>query len=185
MRVAFAVCVATLTFTASAGAQRERMREIPRDRSTVVSDAQASELTLTLTEAAPRPIQIWVRTGGLVDDARRNVTAVLSRAEAERVEALCAWNAFALQVLGNQFVAPYYAANPPAFEHVPPVTAEQAMACYGQVEGWLDRARMNDAARRLLGRVGLDEPPTRIVGELPRGSGSSSRSPGLCRWTPG
>jgi ribose transport system ATP-binding protein len=35
--------------------------------------------------------------------------------------------------------------------------------------GWLDRRAMNDEARRLLARVGLDVPPGRLVGDLPPG----------------
>ncbi len=53
---------------------RDHTRLTP-DGSTVVTDAQASELTLTVTEVAARPIQIWVRTAGVVDKAHRTVTA--------------------------------------------------------------------------------------------------------------
>jgi len=46
---------------AHAGGQsvRDHVRITP-DRSTIVSEQQATELTLTVTEAAVRPIQIWV-----------------------------------------------------------------------------------------------------------------------------
>ena len=37
-----------------------------------VTEAQATELTLTLTEAAVRPIQVWVRTAGTIDKARQD-----------------------------------------------------------------------------------------------------------------
>src|SRR5262249_35257070 len=37
----------------------------------------------------------------------------------------------------------------------------------GGALGWPDQATMNQRARGLLDRVGLDEPPTRIVGQLP------------------
>jgi Cu(I)/Ag(I) efflux system membrane fusion protein len=56
------------------------------DRSTPISDAQAGELTLTLTEAAVRPIQIWVRTAGVADPAGRTITATLSTTDAAHVE---------------------------------------------------------------------------------------------------
>jgi ribose transport system ATP-binding protein len=39
----------------------------------------------------------------------------------------------------------------------------------GGLFGWLDRRGMNDRARRLLERVGLDETPNRLVGGLPLG----------------
>jgi hypothetical protein len=54
---------------------------------------------------------------------------------------LCAWNAFALQLLGDELVAGDYQAKPSTVGFVSPVTAEQAHAFYGQVEGWLSRAR--------------------------------------------
>ena len=68
----------------SAHAQRERTRPNPR-RSTSVSQAQASELTLTLTDVSVRPLQVWVRTAGTIDQARRVVTAVVSRASVPRL----------------------------------------------------------------------------------------------------
>ena len=59
---------------------REHTRLTPRG-STSVTESQASELTLTLTQVAVRPIQIWVRTAGLVDGTGKTVTAALSSAE--------------------------------------------------------------------------------------------------------
>ena len=64
--------------------QRERIRLNPR-RSTPVTQAQASELTLTLTEVAVRPLQVWVRVAGSVDNTRRVVTAVVPEALAPRL----------------------------------------------------------------------------------------------------
>ena len=40
-----------------------------------MSEAQATELTLTVTEVSVRPIQVWVRAAGTVDEARKTVTA--------------------------------------------------------------------------------------------------------------
>ena len=56
----FAVCAAT----GSAEAQnvREHTRLVPRG--TVVSDAQAEALTLTIGAVAPRLVQTWVRVAG-------------------------------------------------------------------------------------------------------------------------
>ncbi len=53
---------------------------------------------------------------------------------------VCAWNAFALQTLGDEFVEADYRADPKTVGFVPPVTAEQALAFYDEVEHWLVRA---------------------------------------------
>jgi hypothetical protein len=66
-------------------AQRERTRLTPR-RSTAVSEAQASELTLTLNDVALRPIQVWVRTAGSIDAGRRVVSAVVPPEHVNRVK---------------------------------------------------------------------------------------------------
>ena len=78
--------IATLILVASIDAQsvREHTRLTP-DRSTPVTEAQATELTLTLTEASVRPIQIWVRTAGVIDGSRRIVTAELPADQGSRV----------------------------------------------------------------------------------------------------
>ena len=49
------------------------------------SQAQADELTLTLTEIQVRPIQNWVRTAGVVDSTGRSLVATLSAAEGQSV----------------------------------------------------------------------------------------------------
>lgn len=67
------------------GAQRERTRPSPR-RTTPVTESQASELTLTLTDVAVRPIQVWVRTAGAIDDARTVVEAVVPAPDAARIK---------------------------------------------------------------------------------------------------
>lgn len=53
---------------------------------------------------------------------------------------VCSWNAFALQTLGDEFVEADYRADPKTVGFVPPVTAEQAVAFYDDVEHWLVRA---------------------------------------------
>src|SRR5262245_54051577 len=50
------------TFPTSAQGIRDRIRG-SREKTTI-SEAQASELTLTLTTVEVRPIQVWVRTAG-------------------------------------------------------------------------------------------------------------------------
>jgi hypothetical protein len=74
-----------IAFTAgSARAQREHTRPTP-DRSTTVTESQAVELTLTLSEVTVRQIQVWVRTAGVIDDARRTITAEVPQGQAARV----------------------------------------------------------------------------------------------------
>ncbi|MBI2189229.1 MAG: hypothetical protein HYU37_19190 [Acidobacteria bacterium] len=64
---------------------RDHTRPTP-DRSTPVSESQAGELTLTVSEAAVRPIQVWVRTAGLRDAARQVLTAYVPAPDAAFVE---------------------------------------------------------------------------------------------------
>ena len=54
---------------------------------------------------------------------------------------LCAWNAFALQTLGDQLVEADYRADSRTIGYLPPVTAEQAAAFLGEVEHWSAQAR--------------------------------------------
>ncbi len=60
---------------------------------------------------------------------------------ATQSEILCSWNAYALQLLGDQFVEADYAGNPATRGYLPPITADQVMGFYEQVEGWMSRAR--------------------------------------------
>lgn len=71
--------------TAPVAAQREHTRLTPR-RSTAVTEAQATELTLTLNEVAVRPIQVWVRTAGSIDEGRKTVTGEVPAEHAQRVK---------------------------------------------------------------------------------------------------
>ena len=82
----WATVVLVAMCTGLPSAQRERTRPNPR-RSTTVNASQASELTLTLTEVAVRPLQVWVRTAGVLDDSRRVVTAAVPPSDATRVKA--------------------------------------------------------------------------------------------------
>src|SRR5512146_1766324 len=54
---------------------------------------------------------------------------------------LCAWNAFALQTLGDQLVEADHQADPRTAGFLPPVTAEQAAVFLGEGEQWSARAR--------------------------------------------
>lgn len=60
---------------------------------------------------------------------------------ATQAEMLCAWNAFVLQTLGNEFLEADYRDNPATVGFVPPITADQVLAFYSQVEDWLTRAQ--------------------------------------------
>ena len=85
-------CAATglillLTWASAASAQsiRDRIRLSPEKR-TPITEQQANELTLTLNEAAVRPIQVWIRTAGTIDAAGRSITALLNGAEGAQVK---------------------------------------------------------------------------------------------------
>lgn len=80
---------------------------------------------------------------------------------ATRAEFLCAWNAFVLQSLGNDILGADYAADPATMGFVPRATADQVLACYSQVETWLDRAHQARANPdyRLDIRVPAELPP--------------------------
>lgn len=71
---------------------------------------------------------------------------------------LCAWNAFALQVLGDRLLEADYQSAPSTAGYVPPVTAEQALAFYGQVPEWLSRARQARASSSF--RLDVEVPAT-------------------------
>lgn len=70
----------------SAQSIRDRIRLSPEKR-TPITEQQANELTLTLNEAAVRPIQVWIRTAGTIDASGRSITALLSTGEAAQVKA--------------------------------------------------------------------------------------------------
>lgn len=57
-----------------------------------------------------------------------------------QAEMLCAWNAFVLQNLGNEFLDADYRDDPRTVGFVPPITADQVLRFYIQIEGWLCRA---------------------------------------------
>ncbi|AYH43986.1 hypothetical protein [Azoarcus sp. DN11] len=85
----FAITVAGLWCLAVLPAQgadlRERMRAAQAG-GVKITEAQASDLTLTLTEASVRPIQTWIRTVGTVDPGGRTISARLSTLEADGLQ---------------------------------------------------------------------------------------------------
>lgn len=89
---------------------------------------------------------------------------------ATQAEFLCAWNAFALQALGDSFLDADYQADPASAGYVPPVTATQVHAFYAQVEDWLSRAQQagSNPAYHLDVHVPADLPPWATVEPCPR-----------------
>ncbi|MBI2709764.1 MAG: hypothetical protein HYX34_08715 [Actinobacteria bacterium] len=71
---------------------------------------------------------------------------------------LCGWNAFSLQLLGDQLLQSDYDADPRTTGFVPPVTSHQALAFYGQVPGWLGRARQALASESFQLDVAVPSP---------------------------
>jgi hypothetical protein len=83
---AFLAVLLTGAVATSAAAQGVRSHTRLKPRGTTVSKTQAIDLTLTVTAVATRLIQVWVRSAGTVDPARRVVTVFLSPAEAATVK---------------------------------------------------------------------------------------------------
>ena len=63
---------------------RDRIRSAPR--ATSITESQANELTLTVTQVAVRPIQVWVRTAGVIDASGKTLQATISKADATFVK---------------------------------------------------------------------------------------------------
>ena len=76
--------VALLVTPALAQGVRERIRSAPR--ATSITESQANELTLTVTQVAVRPIQVWVRTAGVIDASGKTLQATISKADATFVK---------------------------------------------------------------------------------------------------
>lgn len=86
-----------------------------------------------------------------------------------QAEMLCAWNAFVLQSLGNEFLDADYRDKPATKGFVPPITSDQVMRFYTQVEGWLNRAQQahSNPDYRLDVQVPADLPPWSEVEPCP------------------
>lgn len=85
VRFSCLVCLAIAAAAEPAFAAGVREFTRPENSGTAVNPAQASELTLTLTEAAMRPIQTVVRTSGSVDSTGKNLTALLRGSDVDLV----------------------------------------------------------------------------------------------------
>jgi hypothetical protein len=83
-RIALHAAVIALLTSLPASTLAQSVRDHTRltgEKPMAVTEAQATELTLTLTDAAVRPIQSWVRTAGAIDGARKTITALVPAAE--------------------------------------------------------------------------------------------------------
>jgi hypothetical protein len=96
--------VAMLAAPLSSQSIRDRIR-LSRDKLTPITDEQANELTLTLNEAAVRPIQIWVRTAGAIDASGRTITAGVAPNEAAYVKVGQRVRAFSPESRSSMFQA--------------------------------------------------------------------------------
>jgi hypothetical protein len=87
LKVLAGLLVAACVVTSTLHAQdiRSRIRLAPRG--TKITQAQAEELTLTVTQVATRDIQTWVRTAGSIDKIGKIVTAFVSGPDAALVKA--------------------------------------------------------------------------------------------------
>src|SRR6185436_5948006 len=92
MRARFLSLISLFVVVAIAPAQAAGVRDFTRSVNsagpapTAVSPTQASELTLTLTDAEMRPIQNWIRTSGTLDKSGRVLTTFLRSPDAELVQ---------------------------------------------------------------------------------------------------
>ena len=101
----FVFCVAAMLAAGSASTQgiRDRIRQAPR--ATKITEAQASDLTLTLTSVAIRPVQVWLRTAGAIDGARKVISVHLTGKEATLVRAGQRARAFPVDSRSSMFQA--------------------------------------------------------------------------------
>jgi len=83
-RSAVLVCA----FVASVAAHGQGIRDRTRPTSvpdTAISESQASELTLTLVQAARTQLQTWVRTAGTLDESETTLSSCVTGPHAELV----------------------------------------------------------------------------------------------------
>jgi hypothetical protein len=103
-------------------------------------------------EIAADTIEAYRRAGGAAyqdlydaEQVRESLaadgTSLWDATPGQSSQLLCAWNAFALQTLGDELVEADYRADPYTVGYLPPVTAEQAGKFLGEVEQWSARAR--------------------------------------------
>ena len=86
MRITASLLVAVVVATSTLAAQDMRSRFRINPRGTRLTQAQAEELTLTVTQVAVRDVQTWVRTSGTVDATGKVITAWISGPDAAVVK---------------------------------------------------------------------------------------------------
>ncbi|MVN88905.1 hypothetical protein GO986_19365 [Deinococcus sp. HMF7620] len=101
-----------------------------RDAQTLYAYRQAGAAVHPLLDAAERR-RFDLLVGGVSPFALQRHVGL---------ELACAWNAFALQTLGDKMLAADEAADPDTVGFVPPVTYDQVEAYYQQVQRWLGYA---------------------------------------------
>jgi hypothetical protein len=86
LRIPAFLLVAALAATSVLHAQdmRSRFRIVPR--CTKITQAQAEELTLTVTQVAVRDVQTWVRASGTIDKTAKIITTFVSGPDAALVK---------------------------------------------------------------------------------------------------
>ncbi len=102
------IAATTILLIASSGALGQSVRDHTRlgpGQSTPVTESQATELTLTLTQVAIRPIQTWVRTAGVIDHPGGTVSASVSTAEGRLVKVGQRVRAFSPEARSSMFQA--------------------------------------------------------------------------------
>jgi len=125
-------------------------------------------------------LEAYRRAGGAVYDLLDQVEQqrLEGRAEgltpwtvptATQAEMLCAWNAFVLQHLGDTFLQADYDSDPATVGYVPPITADQILEFYAQVEGWVSRAQQaySNPGYRMDVAVPAEMPPWSDVEPCP------------------
>src|SRR5262245_1954981 len=84
---------------------RSRIRSANAGASTRVSDAQASDVTLTLNPVSVRPIQTWIRTAGRIDKAGKVLTAYVYAPDSTMVKTGQRVRAFSPESKSSMFQA--------------------------------------------------------------------------------
>lgn len=107
---------------------------------TRLASALSGEVPATTVEAYRRAGQAAYEDFLTAERLRQDLvlagTDLWSTSKGQASQLLCAWNAFVLQSLGDEFVEADYRANRRTVGYLPPVTAEQAARFLGEVEQW-------------------------------------------------
>jgi hypothetical protein len=67
---------------AAAQGVRDHTRPQPRDPSAAVAETQAAEITLTVAPVGNQLLQTWIRTAGVIDEARKTLRSCVVDADA-------------------------------------------------------------------------------------------------------